>query len=227
MKTERQYYFSDAYTAKAKVLQLSANGTGGIAILDRTIFVVQGGGQPADSGTIGGVKVTHVEAPKETPDIIIHTVSSLYGLAEGSEVDLSIDAPRRQLHSRLHTTGHLIAALVEEFLPGAKACGGHHWPGESRVEFIFEGILPDQFEQTVADAITNAINADYLVKRTLSHENTRYVQIGNYPALRCGGTHCWHLKGIGSVTLRGIKLKRDRLRIGYDVNDARSNGHGA
>jgi alanyl-tRNA synthetase len=227
MKTQRDYYFSDAYTAKARVLQLNASGAGGMVILDHTIFVVQGGGQPADCGTIAGLAVTHVEAPKETPDIIIHTVANLDGLTEGAEVDLRIDVPRRQLHSRLHTGGHLIAALVEEILPGAKACCGHHWPGEGRVEFVFDGVLPDQFEQTVADSITNAINVDCAVKRILSHEDIRYVQIGDYPALRCGGTHCWHLKGIGTVTLRGIKLKRDRLRIGYDVSDVRTSGRGA
>jgi Ser-tRNA(Ala) deacylase AlaX len=35
-----------------------------------------------------------------------------------------------------------------------------------------------------------------------------YVQIGEHPALRCGGTHCLHLKDLDSVTLRGIKKKK-------------------
>src|SRR5262245_2893250 len=225
--TSRDYYFTDNFTAQAMVLQLTANSTGGTVILDRTIFVMQGGGQPADSGTLGGVPVTHVEALKETPEIIVHTVTSLDGLGEGAEVELRIDTQRRQLHSRLHTGGHLVAALIEEILPGAKACGGHHWPGEGRVEFVFNGALPDNFEQMVAAAINNAINADFTVKRTLSHEGIRYVQIGNYPALRCGGTHCWHLKSIGNVTLRGIKLNKDRLRVGYDVSDSQIGKRGA
>ncbi len=217
--TSRDYYFSDAFTAKATVLELTANGTGGLVILDRTVFVPQGSGQPADIGTLGGVNVTHVEAPKDTPDILVHTVASLHGLAEGAEVDICIDVPRRRLNSKLHTGGHLVAALVEEILPGAKAVGGHHWPGEGRVEFVFEGTLPDNFEQTVAAAINNAIATDFSVKRTLSHDGVRHVQIADYPALRCGGTHCWHLKELGSIALRGIKQKKDRLRVGYDVCD--------
>lgn len=219
MKTQRDYYHSPAFTAKATVLKLTPNGTGGFVILDRTIFCVQGGGQPADTGTIAGALVTHVEAPKDTPDII-HTVASLDGLTEGAEVDLRIDVPRRQLHSRLHTGGHLLAALVEEILPGTKACGGHHWPGEGRVEFIFEGIVPGNFEQALTTAIANAIATDQSVKLTISNEGDRYVQIGEYPALRCGGTHCWHLKELGTLTLRGIKQKKDRVRVGYDVTDA-------
>ena len=221
MKTQRDYYHSPAFTAKATVIKLTPSGTGGFVILDRTIFCVQGGGQPADTGTIGGAVVTHVEAPKDTPDIIIHTVTSLDGLNEGAEVDLRIDVSRRQLHSRLHTGGHLLAALVEELLPAMKAVGGHHWPGEGRVEFIFGGVVPDDFEQALTTAITNTIATDLPVKRSISHEGDRYVQIGEYSALRCGGTHCWHLKELGSITLRGIKQKKDRLRIGYDVSDAR------
>jgi alanyl-tRNA synthetase len=219
MKTQREYYFCEALTGKATVLQITANGVGGNVILDRTIFVPQAGGQPCDLGTIGGVAVIHVEAPKETPDIIVHTVASLEELVVGAEADLRIDAPRRQLNSRQHTCGHLIAALVEEILPSAKAVGGHHWPGEGRVEFAFEGTLPANFEQAVEAAIANAITTDMPIKRTLSNEDVRFVQIGNYPALRCGGTHCWHLKGIGSISLRGIKQKKDRLRIGYDVGE--------
>jgi Ser-tRNA(Ala) deacylase AlaX len=220
MKTIRDYYYSPAFTAKATVLKLIPNGTGDIVILDRTIFCVQGGGQPADTGTIAGAIVTHVEAPKDTPDIIHHVVASLDGLTEGAEVDLRIDVPRRQLHSRLHTGGHLLAALVAEILPGSRACGGHHWPGEGRVEFIFEGTPPDNFEQALTTSIANAIAADFSVKRTISHDGERYIQIGEHPALRCGGTHCWHLKELGTLTLRGVKQKKDRLRIGYDVAEA-------
>jgi len=219
MKTQRDYYHSSAFAAKATVLKLTSNGTGGTIVVDRTIFCVQGGGQPADHGTIAGVDVTHVEAPKDA-DFILHTVASLDGLTVGAEVDLRIDIRRRQLNSRLHTAGHLVAALVEEILPGAKACGGHHWPGEGRVEFVFEGVLSDQFERIVAAAVINAIHLDHSVKKIMSHEGVRYVQIADHPALRCGGTHCSSLKEIGSITLRGIKQKKDRLRIGYDVSDA-------
>jgi Ser-tRNA(Ala) deacylase AlaX len=142
-------------------------------------------------------------------------------------VELRIDVQRRQLHSRFHTAGHLIAALVEQLLPGAKACAGHHWPGEARVEFFFEGILPENLQQSIETAITDTINVDLAVRRIQSHEGDRYVQIGNFPALRCGGTHCGHLKELGSVTLRAIKMKKDRLRVGYDVEPAMGNQRGA
>jgi Ser-tRNA(Ala) deacylase AlaX len=219
MKTDRIYYFSDAFTTKAVVTTLTRNGAGGFVILDRTVFVPQGGGQPADNGSIGNAVVTHVEAAKDASNAIIHTVSRLDGLAEGGEVDIRIDVQRRQLHSRLHSSGHLIAAIVEELLPSARACGGHHWPGEARVEFSFEGSLPESFSHRLSDVIANAISADHNIQRTLALDGERYVQIATYPALRCGGTHCAHLKEIGGIVLRGIKQKKDRLRIGYDVSD--------
>jgi Ser-tRNA(Ala) deacylase AlaX len=169
MKTERLYYFCDAFVATATVLKLTHSGNGGHVILDRTTFCVQRGRQPADTGTIGAASVTHVESPKDTPKIVIHTVADIDGFADGAEVDLQIDVPRRQLHSRLHSAGHLLAGLVEEILPGAKACGGHHWPGEARGEFIFEGVLPANLERSLAAAIANAIVEDLSVRRTMSH----------------------------------------------------------
>ncbi|MBL9144126.1 MAG: hypothetical protein JNM99_10650 [Verrucomicrobiaceae bacterium] len=217
MKTIRDYYQSPAIAMKATVLQITPSDTGGTVILDHTLFCVQGGGQPADHGTIAGIPVTHVEAAKDS-DIVFHSVSSLEGLKEGSEVELRIDVPRRVLNSKLHTGGHLLAALVEEILPGSKACGGHHWPGEARVEFIYDGQLPSDFEQALCTMIDNAVANDLTVKRSLTNEGDRFVQIGEYPALRCGGTHCWSLKQLGRLIVRGIKQKKDRLRIGYDVS---------
>lgn len=218
--TIRDYYFDDTCSGKATILQLTPNESGGTVILDRTIFVPQGGGQPADSGVIGNTSVTHVEAPKELPDIIVHSVASVDGLAVGTEVNLRVDGSRRQLHSRLHTGGHLIAALVEQIALGARPCGGHHWPGEGRVEFIFEsGTIPDTFEQELKVAIDMAIDANLSIRKKLSIEEIRYVQIADYPALRCGGSHCINLKEIGGIILRGSKLKKGRLRVGYDVTD--------
>jgi len=217
VKTERLYFFSDAFVATATVLQVTPSGVGGYVILDRTLFCAQSGGQPGDSGSIAGAQVTHVEVAK---DFIIHTVSNVGGLTEGAEVDLRIDALRRQLHSRLHSGGHLLAALVEKIVPDARARGGYHWPGKGRVEFSFEGSLPADFESTVVAAIDHAITADISIKRFMTHEGARYVQIGEYPALRCSGTHCWHLKELGNLTLRGIKRKKNRLQIGYDVTNA-------
>ena len=59
MPTEKLYY-SDAYLREFEATVLSCQqGKGGFLVtLDRTAFYPEGGGQPADHGTLGGVTVT-------------------------------------------------------------------------------------------------------------------------------------------------------------------------
>ncbi len=55
--TERRYYYSDDVQAEAQVLSCAPAEAGAAAELDATLFHPQGGGQPSDVGTLGGVAV--------------------------------------------------------------------------------------------------------------------------------------------------------------------------
>ncbi|MFB6133632.1 MAG: alanine--tRNA ligase-related protein, partial [Halanaeroarchaeum sp.] len=61
---------------------------GGAVVLDETYFYPQGGGQPADRGTIGGVRVEHVETVDGRP---VHTLVHDPTFAAGDDVVASID----------------------------------------------------------------------------------------------------------------------------------------
>ena len=59
--TEKLYYadpFQQEFTAT--VLSCEAGKTGFAVVLDRTAFYPEGGGQPCDTGTLGGAAVTDV-----------------------------------------------------------------------------------------------------------------------------------------------------------------------
>ena len=56
--TERRYYYSDDVQGRAQVLSCAPAEAGAYAVeLDATLFHPQGGGQPSDVGTLGGVAV--------------------------------------------------------------------------------------------------------------------------------------------------------------------------
>ncbi len=77
--------------------------------------------------------------------------------------------------------------------------------------------MPEGFGPGLQAASDAVVRADWPVRRMLCHDGERYVQIANFPALRCGGTHCWHLGSLGGVTVRGFKRQRGQFRVGYEV----------
>ncbi|MFL5301741.1 MAG: alanyl-tRNA editing protein, partial [Anaeromyxobacteraceae bacterium] len=77
------------------------------AILDRTAFYPEGGGQPADRGRLGGVEVLDVQ---EVEGEILHLLSA--ELAPGT-VEGEVDAARRRDHLQQHHGQHLLSAAFE------------------------------------------------------------------------------------------------------------------
>ena len=63
MDTEKLYYGnSHLRTFRARVLTCEPDGDGWLVTLDQTAFYPEGGGQPCDTGTLGGAAVTDVHA---------------------------------------------------------------------------------------------------------------------------------------------------------------------
>ena len=94
METEKLYY-QDPYlqTFSARVLSCEPARGGFAVVLDRTAFYPEGGGQPADYGTLNGVPVTDVH---ERDGVIFHTCGS--PLEAGAAVEGAIDWARRSDH---------------------------------------------------------------------------------------------------------------------------------
>ena len=125
--TERLYYHSDALECTSSVIGCSAQEDGRYrVILSSTLFHPKGGGQPSDRGTLGAVNMLH--AVQEGDEVAHYTDGPV---ALGA-VDLRVDATLRQLHTRYHSAGHLIAAVGEKFCrygkkgdhPAGEGCGG-------------------------------------------------------------------------------------------------------
>ena len=83
---------------------------GATAYLDRTAFYPTSGGQPFDTGSIGGVAVVEVVDEGER---VAHRLAAPLGDAE---VECFLDWERRFDHMQQHTGQHLLSAVfVEQF----------------------------------------------------------------------------------------------------------------
>ena len=86
-------YYTDAYltTFTARVTDVLTSRDRDAVVLDRTAFYPTSGGQPFDTGSLGGVRVDDVMDLDDGR--IAHFVSA--PLAPGSDVSGVVDWPRR------------------------------------------------------------------------------------------------------------------------------------
>ena len=102
-------YEQDAYLQAfdAQVLSCVQGKGGWDVILDRTAFYPEGGGQPYDTGTLGGVKVLQVHTRGED---VVHTCDG--PLEPGSRVSGQIDWDRRFDLMQNHSGEHIVSGIA-------------------------------------------------------------------------------------------------------------------
>ena len=102
-------YYENAYTQDftAVVQSCEAVKNGFAVTLDRTAFYPEGGGQPADHGTLGEARVLDVH---EKDGVVTHLCDR--ALSEGAEVSGRIDWARRFDHMQQHSGEHIISGLL-------------------------------------------------------------------------------------------------------------------
>jgi len=107
--TER-LYLKDSYlrSFRARVLEVRELDGRPAAILDRSAFYPEGGGQPGDRGTLGGVKVLDTQ---ERDGAVLHLLAQ--PLHPG-EVAAEIDWTRRFDHMQQHHGQHLLSAAFDQ-----------------------------------------------------------------------------------------------------------------
>ena len=102
-------YYDNAYTQDftAVVESCEAVKNGFAVTLDRTAFYPEGGGQPADHGTLGEARVLDVH---EKDGVVTHLCDR--ALSAGTEVSGRIDWARRFDHMQQHSGEHIISGLL-------------------------------------------------------------------------------------------------------------------
>jgi len=212
--TSKLYLSSDNLSAVATVLSSTLAEDGQYhTLLSETLFHPQGGGQPYDIGQLGDVSVLSVFTAN---DEIVHVTDSALPVGEST---MRVDADRRQINTRMHSAGHLIAAVGENL--GWRAIKGNHRPDEGRV--VFE---PAAARETVPAVELLCDEVNKLVKQALPRQQTmpegiRRITWGELPFYRCGGTHVTSTDRVGEVFISSVKFRKGQLSVSYSLADSR------
>lgn len=217
--TVRLYYDSPALEFDAAVV--AHDGSDTRVILDRTAFYPTSGGQPHDTGTLGGARVIDVI---DDDDRIIHQLDR--PLPPGP-VRGSVDRGRRHDFTVQHTAQHLISALAADRL-GWHTESVHFGDDHSTIEFDASDVTADhlaRLEEWANDAIAAAVpvtvwyedarSASGLRKPSGRDGTIRIVSIEGIDRSACGGTHLGSTAAIGMIAFDGIERIRGRTRLSY------------
>lgn len=230
-------------------------------ITDSTVFYVQGGGQPSDTGTMA--RIVTSGGPTANPDLIFRVesvrqpaqgsqilhlgrfVPSLAppatGFDPGSQVQQRVDAEKRNLHSRLHTAGHVLSLAIhalcrEGVLPPLTESKASHYPDSAAV--LFEGTIEGKHKDGIQAKTDEFVRSARPVKiHWWSLEGLRQKcygvnegfelpqgevlgrvvemeGLGSYP---CGGTHVRDCSLVGKVEVKKISRSKGVSRVSYRV----------
>jgi alanyl-tRNA synthetase len=114
-----------------------------------------------------------------------------------------------------------LAQCVELLFSELKALGGHHFPQEAKVKFEGELSLDKElFITRIEEKVNESINSNVFTEIiTEESDNTRMLKIGAFPPIPCGGTHVENLSELDGIHIRGVKIKKREIIVGYDLVD--------
>ncbi|CAM3299256.1 hypothetical protein BZK31_14035 [Pseudomonas floridensis] len=214
---QHQTYLNDTYhfQVSTPVCGVGTDDRGQWIALEDNIFHPQGGGQPSDCGWINDRAISG--SRYQDGQVVLH-VDTDHVFTVGEKVECSVDAELRKRHAALHSGGHILNWVLGEM--GWVAKSGHHFPGESRVEFLAgRGALPadEELKQKAELRINELISSSKPVK-TWDAEGMRYCQIEGFEAMQCAGTHIDATDRLVGFQIKALKLKKGVLRVSYEVS---------
>lgn len=227
--TERLYY-DNAYLTEfdAQVLQCRSCGDGYEVLLDRSAFYPTSGGQPYDTGTLNGARVTDVNV---TDGEVWHTVTQAF--EAGEKVHGTIDWVRRFDHMQQHAGDHMIAGALHRIMGGV-TIGLHVSDEVSTIDVSMpEGAIRISEEdiRRIEWDVNEHIQRDVpircwfpeeeelrslpLRKKPTVSEHVRIVAIGDDEMVACGGTHPSSAGQIGLVKIVSVTPARGKMRVAF------------
>ncbi len=214
-------YYSDSYLTEFDARVVARADEGRRVYLDRTAFYPTSGGQPHDTGLLGGAMVRDVI---DDGDRIAHVLDT--PMPEGPTSG-RIDWPRRFDHMQQHTGQHLLSAVVADLF-GWATVSVHFGADVSTLDVDAASITPEQAaraEQRANELVfeNRAVTVSYedaatvtgLRKPSERDGTLRIVSIAEVDRSACGGTHVRATGEIGAILIGKTDKVRQSARLEF------------
>ena len=220
--TEKLYY-ADSHMAvfSARVLSCEQTKKGWQVILDRTAFFPEGGGQSADTGTLGSARVLDAQ---ERGDEVVHLCDA--PLPVGETVEGRLDFEQRLRRMQNHSGEHIVSGLVHKLF-GFDNVGFHM--GEDCMTIDFNGELSWEELLEIEHGANVLVRENVPIRvwfpdeaelKTLDYrskleltENVRIVEIPGADRCACCAPHVTRTGEIGAVKMLDSQRHRGGVRV--------------
>ena len=222
MTTEKLYYNdSHLFDFEATVLDCRETEKGWTLILDKTAFFPEGGGQQADTGSIGTVPVTDVQ---ERAGEILHFCGE--ALPVGAHLPCRIDREQRLIRMQNHSGEHIVSGLAHK-LYGCENVGFHmgedcmtidfdrelDWQQLTEIETLANRAVRDNLPVLCSFPEGEALKSlEYRSKLELT-ENVRIVEIPGIDRCACCAPHVACTGEIGLIKILDAERHRGGVRL--------------
>lgn len=154
---------------------------------------------------------------------------------------LVVDDARRDLHSRIHSAGHILSLAVRHLseageLPAVSEIKAQHYPDVAFVDFKgtidgkFKDAIQAQCDKIVQEARPIEVcwyNEDELREncaglpegfKVPEGKPARAISVKGLGAYPCGGTHVHDTSEVGKIIVRKISRSKGNSKVSYNVS---------
>ncbi|WP_436346326.1 alanine--tRNA ligase [Natronorubrum sp. FCH18a] len=240
-ETEKLYYDDQQRTQfEAVVLDVFEREDGYDVVLDQTMFYPEGGGQPADTGTLSTDDATvEVEDVQIEDGVILHRTDE--SLGKGEFVKGQLDATRRRQLMRHHTATHIVIHAARQVLgEHIRQAGAQKGVDSSRIDVRhYDRIGREDVKriESLANEIVmdnTAVTQEWPDRHDAEAEHGFDLYQGGIPpgeqirlisvdedVQACGGTHVARTGEIGTIKVLNAERVQDGVeRITFAAGEA-------
>lgn len=229
MSEMNELFYTNPYLREfdATVVACTEGKKGFEVVLDNTAFYPEGGGQPADLGTLGEAKVSDV---RRQNGVIVHFTDKT--LEVGATVHGVLDWERRYDNMQNHTGEHVLSGVINHAF-GYENVGFHMH--DDAITIDMDGPMTDDDVKAMEKAANDMIKADIAVDISFpsaeeraamgfrsKKELTGKVRIVNIPTAdccACCGTHVKSTQEVGIIKVLSASKHRGGTRIEFVCGD--------